>query len=48
LFLIYVSDYINLGYIAGNDGMVVVELMGKDAVVVDQHLWGILCLNLQG
>jgi hypothetical protein len=48
LFLIYLSDYINLSYIAANYGMVVAELILKDPVVGDQNLWGILCLSLQG
>jgi hypothetical protein len=32
------SDYINLSYIAENDGMIFAELIGKDAAVGEQNL----------
>jgi len=38
IFDLFNSDYIKLGYTATNDGFIVAELMGKDAVIGDQNL----------
>lgn len=41
------SDYINLGYRATNDGMIVAELIGKDAALgtkaCEEYYTSILC-----